>query len=73
MKQRMKFVFALIHKPQLLILDEPTSNLDEEGKRSAYDIIKGEAEKNIVIIASNEIADLDLCSKLLDLNNYKAV
>jgi len=73
MKQRMKFVFALIHKPQLLILDEPTSNLDEEGKKSAYDIINGEAEKNIVIIASNEKADLDLCNELLDLNNYKAV
>jgi len=73
MKQRMKFVFALIHKPQLLILDEPTSNLDEDGKKSAYDIIKGEANKSIVIIASNEKADLNLCGEILDLKNYKAV
>ena len=73
MKQRMKFVFALIHKPHLLILDEPTSNLDEEGKESAYDIIKGEANNSIVIIASNEQTDLDLCGEILDLNNYKAV
>ncbi|UCH64774.1 MAG: ABC transporter ATP-binding protein [Ignavibacterium sp.] len=73
MKQRMKFVFALIHKPQLLILDEPTSNLDEEGKASAYDLIKAKAEKSIVVIASNEQTDLDLCSETLDLKNYKAV
>jgi heme exporter protein A len=73
MKQRMKFIFALVHKPQLLILDEPTSNLDEDGKKSAYDIIKEEANKSIIIIASNEQADLDLCGEILDLKNYKAV
>jgi heme exporter protein A len=73
MKQRMKFVFALIHKPQLLILDEPTSNLDEEGKTSAYDLIKAKAEESIVVIASNEQTDLNLCGEILDLNNYKAV
>jgi len=73
MKQRMKFVFALIHKPQLIILDEPISNLDEDGKRNAYDIIRREAKKNIVIIASNEQADLDLCNEILDLKNYKEV
>lgn len=73
MKQRMKFVFALIHKPQLLILDEPTSNLDEEGKSSAYDLIKAKAEKSIVIIASNEQADLNWCEEVLELKNYKAV
>jgi len=73
MKQRIKFVFALIHKPQLIILDEPTSNLDEDGKRNAYDIIRKEAKKNIVIIASNEQADLDLCNEILDLKNYKEV
>jgi len=32
MKQRMKFIFALMHSPELILLDEPTSNLDDEGK-----------------------------------------
>ena len=73
MKQRMKFVFALIHKPQLLILDEPTSNLDEEGKSSAYELIKARADESIIVIASNEQADLNLCGEILDLKNYKAV
>jgi len=31
MKQRLKYAFALLHNPIVLILDEPTSNLDDEG------------------------------------------
>ena len=71
MKQRLKFIFALMHSPQLLILDEPTSNLDDEGKEVVYELIKEEATKNIVIIASNEKTDLKLCSGAIDLNNFK--
>ena len=71
MKQRLKFIFALMHSPQLLILDEPTSNLDDEGKEVVYELIKEEGNKNIVIIASNEKTDLKLCSETIDLNNYK--
>ena len=71
MKQRLKFIFALMHSPLLLILDEPTSNLDDEGKNSVYGIIKEEGEKNIVIVASNENQDLNLCSEIIDLKNFK--
>jgi heme exporter protein A len=71
MKQRLKFIFALTHSPSLLILDEPTSNLDDEGKNSVYRIIKEEGEKNVVIVASNENQDLNLCSKIIDLKKYK--
>ncbi len=71
MKQRVKFIFALMHSPQLLILDEPTSNLDEEGKNSVYEIVKEESKTNIVIVASNERNDLELCDKIVLLEKYK--
>jgi heme exporter protein A len=71
MKQRMKFVFALIHKPWILIFDEPTSNLDEEGKKCVYDIVREQANNAIIIIASNDQTDLDLCSETLDITDYK--
>lgn len=71
MKQRMKFIFALMHSPSLLILDEPTSNLDDEGKNSVYEIVKEEGTKNIVIIASNENQDLSYCSDIIDLREFK--
>lgn len=71
MKQRVKFIFALMHTPQLLILDEPTSNLDDEGKNSVYELISEEGQKNIVLIASNEKNDLELCSEIVYLEKFK--
>lgn len=71
MKQRVKFIFALMHSPQLLILDEPTSNLDDEGKNSVYELVKEEGQKNIVLIASNEKHDLELCSDTVYLEKFK--
>ncbi|MGD8305948.1 MAG: ABC transporter ATP-binding protein [Ignavibacteria bacterium] len=71
MKQRLKIIFSLVHHPQLLIFDEPTSNLDDEGKNLIYEIIKEQGGKNIVIIASNDQADLDICSSVMDLKKYE--
>jgi ABC-type multidrug transport system ATPase subunit len=71
MKQRVKFIFALMHSPQLIILDEPTSNLDDEGKSSVYELVKEEGQKNIVLIPSNEKHDLELCSDIVYLEKYK--
>ncbi|MBL1212640.1 MAG: ABC transporter ATP-binding protein [Ignavibacteriae bacterium] len=71
MKQRMKFIFALMHSPQLLILDEPTSNLDEAGKSIVYSTIKNKLSDNLVIIASNESSDLALCDEIIEIEKYK--
>ena len=73
MKQRLKFIFALMHSPQLLLLDEPTSNLDSEGKDKVYSILKKEADRSIIIIASNEESDLEFCSDLIRLEQFKNV
>jgi len=73
MKQRMKFIFALIHHPELLIFDEPTSNLDDEGKNSVYGIIEDKSKESIIIIASNDKGDLDLCPEILDLKRFKEI
>ncbi len=71
MKQRVKYIFALMHSPQLLILDEPTSNLDDEGKNSVYELVREEGQKNIVLIASNEKHDLELCTEIVYLEKFK--
>ena len=71
MKQRLKFVFALMHSPEVLIFDEPTSNLDEAGKKVVYKIVAEEGKNRIVIIASNETKDLELCNEVLYLEKYK--
>ena len=71
MKQRLKFIFALMHSPTILLFDEPTSNLDNEGKETVYRIINREGKNKIVIIASNERSDLELCSTKIKLEDYK--
>ena len=71
MKQRMKFIFALLHDPQILFLDEPTSNLDTIGKNKVYEIIEKEGKSKLVIVASNEESDLNLCSEILDIESFK--
>ena len=71
MKQRMKFIFALLHDPEVLFLDEPTSNLDDQGKEKVYEIIENEGKNKLVIIASNEKSDLNLCSEILDIEEFK--
>lgn len=54
MLQRMKYVCALLHDPQILILDEPTSNLDEEGTQIVHGIIQEQKRDKILILATNE-------------------
>ncbi len=71
MKQRLKFAFALLHQPKFLILDEPTSNLDNDGKERVYKMIEKEKKDKLIIVASNEEADLALCSSVLNLNDFK--
>ena len=71
MKQRMKFIFALLHDPEILFLDEPTSNLDDRGKQKVYEIIENEGKDKLIIIASNEKSDLELCSEILDIEKFK--
>jgi len=53
MKQRLKYAFALLHIPAVLILDEPTSNLDAEGIEVIKQVILEQKKKNILIIATN--------------------
>ncbi len=71
MLQRMKFVFALQHKPNLLLLDEPTSNLDSKGKEAVYNTIEEYGKEKLVIVASNENNDLALCKEILNVEDYK--
>jgi len=54
MKQRLKYAFALIHQPALLMLDEPTSNLDKEGKDFVREIMEEQRRTGCLVVATNE-------------------
>jgi len=58
MRQRLKYVFALIGDPKILILDEPTSNLDADGIDRVYEIMSEQKINNILLLATNDQQDL---------------
>lgn len=72
MKQRMKFILALQINPEILFLDEPTSNLDIDGINKVNEIIQNHSRNNgAVIIATNEEREQILCTKTYNIMSYK--
>lgn len=71
MRQRLKLAFSVLNSPQLLLMDEPRTNLDEEGISVIYSIAEEQKERGILILATNEAEDTALCSSSLNIENYK--
>jgi heme exporter protein A len=54
MKQRLKYAAALIHDPRVLVLDEPTANLDVAGNDLVFALIEKFRRDKIVVVATND-------------------
>jgi heme exporter protein A len=57
MKQRVKLAFALLGAPALVLLDEPGSNLDDEGRVAVERLVREAAERALVVVATNDPAE----------------
>ncbi len=74
MKQRMGVAQALVHSPNMLILDEPTNGLDPAGIKELRDILKQLAHENnvAVMVSSHMLAEMELmCDRVGIINNGK--
>lgn len=69
MKQKLKYVFALLNQPKFLLLDEPSSNLDEDGIAYLEKIISEQKKKGILILATNNKKETEYGEKILSLDN----
>ncbi len=71
MKQKMKLAQGLIHDPDLIFLDEPTTGLDPAGRDEMLELIKGivRDEKKSVVISSHILSDIEaLCDRICIIN-----
>ncbi|MNC13413.1 putative ABC transporter ATP-binding protein YxlF [compost metagenome] len=84
MRQRLGVAQALLHRPKLLILDEPTNGLDPQGIRELRDYLRRlcETEGTTVFVSSHLLSEMELMcdsvaiiqnGRLVDVKQLKAV
>lgn len=75
MKQRLNIAQAIFEKQKIILLDEPTNALDEDGVKLIYDVVKQEKERGATIIVStHHKEDLEeLCDVILKISAGKIV
>ena len=71
MKQRLKLGLAIFSDVPLVLLDEPTSNLDKTGIKWYADLVQQFQKDRILIVCSNEPREYEFCIQKLALEDYK--
>src|SRR5262249_55973955 len=71
MKQRLRLAFALLHKPPILLLDEPGSHLDDAGRDAVRDVVARQAARGLVLLATNDPLEIQLAERRLKLHGHR--
>lgn len=71
MKQRLKLALAICSKTSILLLDEPTTNLDQQGISWYHQLINDFTNNRLVVIASNVEEDLIFCETKINMLDFK--
>ncbi|QPQ32864.1 ABC transporter ATP-binding protein [Lysinibacillus sp. JNUCC 51] len=74
MRQRLGISQAIVHKPKLLLLDEPVSALDPVGRREVLDLLKGLQQETTILYSTHILNDAEeMTDQLLFLRDGKLV
>jgi ABC-type multidrug transport system ATPase subunit len=71
MKQRLKLALAFCSDTPMLMLDEPTSNLDLQGVAWYLNLVEQFAANRLTIICSNQEHEYSFCKHQLNISDYK--
>ncbi|NQU52515.1 MAG: ABC transporter ATP-binding protein [Bacteroidetes bacterium] len=72
MKQKLALSCALIHKPKILVLDEPTTGVDSVSRKEFWEMLKKLQQKDITILVSTPYMDeAVLCDRVALIQNGK--
>ena len=75
MHKRLDLACGLLHRPELLVLDEPTLGLDVQSRHRIWDYILGLRDEGVtVLLATNYLDEADrLCNRLTIMDNGRSV
>jgi ABC-type multidrug transport system ATPase subunit len=71
MKQRLKLAQAFFSNSPVLLLDEPTTNLDTDGTALYHHLINNYSKNKLVIVSSNDKQEYDFCKEIISIGEYK--
>jgi ABC-type multidrug transport system ATPase subunit len=71
MKQRARLALACCSDTPVLLLDEPTSNLDRQGMAWYHDLIGRYAAGRLVVVGSNQEQEYSFCNHFVHMEDYK--
>ena len=71
MKQRVKLAQAFFSDTPCLLLDEPCTNLDQEGVELYHELIRNYANDRLVIVSSNDVVEYSFCRNIISIMEYK--
>lgn len=71
MKQRVKLGLCFFTQASLLILDEPTANLDATGQAWYQQLVERFAHDKILIVGSNDPQEYRFCTEVIDIQKFK--
>jgi ABC-type multidrug transport system ATPase subunit len=72
MKNRVKLALSILSKSEVLILDEPSSFLDEAGVEWFIDLLSKHRENKMILIASNDKRDFALCDTVFNIQDIQS-
>ena len=71
MKQRLRLAFAVLHRPAVLMLDEPGSHLDDTGREVVERLVRNHAVHGLVLIATNDPQEMTLADRRIELRGRR--
>ncbi|HUR38353.1 MAG TPA: ABC transporter ATP-binding protein [Planctomycetota bacterium] len=74
LRQRVGLADAILHRPEIVILDEPTIGLDPTQVREVRELIRGVGETHTVLLSSHILSEVEkVCGRVLILNQGRLV
>ena len=71
MKQRLKLAQAIFSATEIILLDEPCTNLDNQGFQLYNHLINTYCKEKLVVVSSNDVNEYQFCEQIIDILDYK--